>query len=229
MLHMIRSLSRSCMVVALLLTAAAQGQTAPGPLPGWKEVKHVNHGLNYGVVRHNGSCVVGRIAKVSDDAITIQTTAGSKVTVAAKDVLRVEDGDHIYDVIYTARSSWHDVKGMSYNEGEWLVVKTRDGQQHRGHFIEASDSELKLTKVKWAKDAPVFTLPKSDIFSVDYDRIKPVSSDTEYFVHEGLGWMKPEMWPRYLGIGDRMTVSIYDASQPEDNSPLPCREDPRNQ
>lgn len=185
----------------------------------WNNIKHVTRKRNMAVVRYDGTCIIGRIKAVTDGAVTMLTLEGATITTGRPDVMRVEDDNEIYDVVYSGRSSWYDVKGMSHNESEGLKITTKDGKTHEGRFAKATDREVTLLM----KSGNV-TFSKEEVARVEYIRIKPLSAKADYLAHEGLAWMAPEVWPWYLHIGKYLTVRIYEASLPEDDTPLPCRE-----
>jgi len=65
---------------------------------------------------------------------------------------------------------------------------------------------------------------KSGILTVDYLRAKP-ATDALMFVLGEAPWMlifDPEFYYRATGLPGRISIRLYDAAKPEDNSPNVC-------
>jgi hypothetical protein len=123
-----------------------------------------------------------------------------------------------HNFIYSARSSWEDVKHIYPNKLENVKVRLKDGKTITGSTIQASDDRLTLKHLGRTVEAS-----KREIAEVDYIRFKPVSEVHEYVQREGAGlqFLDPKMWQYLLRINAVMPVRIYEASLPEDDSPLP--------
>jgi hypothetical protein len=137
---------------------------------------------------------------------------------AGFDVVRVSDGEHVYDVVYSGRSSWSDVAAIPPNARSYLRVIRKDGSQHEGAAAQVGDSEITLDK----KGKPE-KIQKGDVARVYFVRLKPLSDSARYSDEEHFP-LNPELWPYYWNVGVHMPVLLYDSSAPEDNSKIVCSE-----
>jgi hypothetical protein len=182
----------------------------------WDNLKQVTHRRSYGFVLRDGTCVTGKIVAVAADAVKINQT--TPATLKRSDVVRVSDGEHVYDVVYSGRSSWSDAAGIPPNAKSYLRVVTKDGSQHEGAAARVGDSDITLDK----KGKPD-NIEKSDVARVFYVRLKPMSDSARFSDQETFP-LNPELWPYYWNIGVHMPVLLYDALAPEDNSKIVCSE-----
>ncbi|MGB8494552.1 MAG: hypothetical protein WCE53_09155 [Candidatus Acidiferrum sp.] len=182
----------------------------------WENLRHVTRRRNYTVVDRQSKCAVGRILSVTDHSVTLRTSQTATITVERANVLRVSDGPHTNDMVYSARSSWSDVQSIPKNSRETARVVTKDGKEHEGKILEASEIHLILLlsgkRVELAKD---------DISRVEYVRYKPLSESGQFAAQE-MYFVDPELWPYFLNIGVKMSVRLYDVSMPESNAPIHC-------
>ena len=198
---------------AILIFAA--GAVVASAASDWDVLKVVTHRTTYGFVLRDGTCTTGRIGSVTADSIKISEP--KPLTLKRSDVLRVSDGQHAYDVVYTARSSWSDVAAVPPKETEYLRVLTTDGKRYEGEAAHVTDAGIALNK-----RGKMFMIEKSDIARVYYVRLKPLSDSARYSDEEHFP-LNPELWPYFMNIGVHMDVLLYDASLPEDNSTVACR------
>jgi hypothetical protein len=72
---------------------------------------------------------------------------------------------------------------------------------------------------------------KNEISTVNYIRPSPLS-DSAANSDDELAWMKifdPQLWPKMLHLEPVMSVRLYDASFPEDDSTIVCKNNPWSQ
>jgi hypothetical protein len=96
----------------------------------------------------------------------------------------------------------------------------KSGKKGRGKLLSASD--MALTLESWGKAA---NIRKDDVSTVSYIRAKPLS-DSAAYADDELAWMKvfdPQLWPHLMHLESPLTVPLYDASLPEDDSSIVCR------
>jgi hypothetical protein len=192
----------------------AAGSIALPAATEWDNLKQVTHRRSYGFALRDGTCVTGKIVSVAADSVKINLP--SPATLERSDVVRVSDGNHVYDVVYSGRSSWSDVVGIPPNARSYLRVVTKDDNQHEGAAAQVGDSEITLDK----KGKPE-KIQKGDVARVYYVRLKPLSDSARYSDEEHFP-LNPELWPYYWNIGVHMPVLLYDSSAPEDNSKIVC-------
>ncbi|HEX8927170.1 MAG TPA: hypothetical protein VF786_15325 [Terriglobales bacterium] len=194
-------------------SAAAQGTEKQSS---WEALKHVSHDATF-AYRLNGknSCLYGHIQHVSDNSLTIVTDKRAKIVIPRADIERVYDGLEPNDFIFTIYNSWADVKALdaSMNRKEFVRVVDARGAKHEGRVVKVSDSDI---TVKTANDE--ITVARKDVAWVEYIRLKPVSDNAQQEGHHGV-YVRPELWPYAMGIGPKMTVRVYDSSQPETAQP----------
>jgi hypothetical protein len=197
-------------IVFLLAAGAIAGLAANE----WDNLKRVTHGRSYGFALRDGTCVTGKIASVGEDSVKIKPP--SAATLKRPDVVRVTDGGHVYNVVYSSESSWSDVAGIPPRTTSYLRVVTKDGKQHEGSAGQVGDSEITLDR-----KGKIVKISKSDVARVYYVRQKPLS-DSAAFHDEEHFLLDPELWPYYWNIGVHMPVLLYDSAEPENNSKIAC-------
>ncbi len=118
------------------------------------------------------------------------------------------------DAIFSGRSSWVDVGQLNaLGPRERIVVLTSDGREHAGKSAVIRGDLITLSNAERGE-----TYRKTDIRGVRYVRTKPLTATQEHFVHENISYLDPELWWNGLFLGT-IPVMLYDASEPEDNSP----------
>jgi hypothetical protein len=203
-------------MLARVVFLLAAGATASPAANEWDNLKQVTHRRSYGFALRDGTCVTGKIVSVAVESVKINQP--SAATLERSDLVRVSDGEHVYDVVYSARSSWSDVAGIPPNARSYLRVLTKDGSQHEGAAAQVGDSGITLDK----KGKPE-KIQKSDVARIYYVRLKPMSDSARFSDQETFP-LNPELWPYYWNIGVHMPVLLYDSSVPEDNSKIVCSE-----
>jgi hypothetical protein len=182
---------------------------------GWQKLGTLERNNTYTILLRDGTCQHGRIQKVEPDKLTLK----SGNTIVRSDVVYVGEGLSPHEILYSGRSSWYDVKEVKPGSWENLEIRLKSGKSMKGSVISASDSDLTIKQFGHA-----IKILKQDIAQVNYIRLKPVSETHRYLAQEapGLEFLDPKWWQYLLRIGALQSVRIYDATIPEDNSPLSC-------
>lgn len=125
-------------------------------------------------------------------------------------------------ILFSDRSSWWDVRNSRAASREYLRLELRSGKSVRGLLADSSDYEVELKA-----GAGTVRFAKADIIGVWYSWPTPMPSADQYFIQEsgGLGILAildPRTWPYVVHAPPHESVRLYDASTPEDNSPITC-------
>jgi len=67
--------------------------------------------------------------------------------------------------------------------------------------------------------------PKSDVATIDYLRVKPATDAFMSILGEA-PWilvLDPEFYYRATGLAGRIEVRLYDATKPQDDTPVECK------
>ena len=204
----------------------------------WKEVENLNHRATLTFVENSQSCLYGKIRRVTDDEVVIDT-GKSNVTIAKPNLLRILEGYFPQfkgalpgmQTVYSARSSWSDVSQLgaavksnkpgTYPHIRFLAIVTdKTGKKHQGLVEDVTADSISLKE-----QGRQVVLQKVDVASVAMVREKPLSDRAEYCWDEAIGfeWLCPEVYPRMFHLGNTLEVKLYDASSTEDNSPITCQ------
>jgi hypothetical protein len=186
----------------------------------WENLRRVTWHRTYTFVDHESNCFAGQILTVADQSVTIKRPQAKNITVERQNTLRVTDGRHINDVIYSAKSSWADVEGILPKTKEGVRVRTTSGRKYDGKLASASDTSITLMH-----PGGNINLAKADITQVYYVRYKPLSEGAEHSAQE-MFFVDPRLWPYFLNISAKIPVRLYDSSVPEDNAPVQCKNEP---
>jgi hypothetical protein len=210
------------------LAPRASGQTKVAD-DGWEHVKHLNRDRSFIFVDRQFGCNRGKIADVTDQAISVKRPDHTRFTIGRPDLLQITVSRpgvtgtlDIRGVLFSGRSSWADVKALlpklrPYRREKVRVV-TLNGKEQSGELFEVDDSHLAVLALAQRQQ-----LPKSDVSKVYYITVKQLSDQAEYVFGEDpwLAIFDPEAWPIILGAG-RIPVLLYDSSKPEDDSAIAC-------
>lgn len=189
----------------------------------WEHVKHFHRDRSFVFVDRRFVCNNGRIARVTDRAISLKRPDHTEVTIERKDLLRITVSElRVRGILYSGRSSWVDVASLfqessSYRR-EKVLVATLSGKTQSGQLVEADDSHL--TILTGARRQPI---AKSNVSKVYYITVRQLSDRAEYVFGEDpwLAIFDPEAWPLILGA-NRVPVLLYDSSKPENNEAIAC-------
>lgn len=167
------------------------------------------------------------IASVTDTTLVVNEPHGQPISINRQELLRVNQGDWGAGVLFSSRSSWADVNAVTSLNGRTLrpkiFVETKSGRTQEGTLTSLSDAEIAMDS-----QHNLIHVAKTDISTLSYVTAKPLSSSAAYADDE-LAWMKifdPQLWPKMFGFQGSVRVRLYDASLPEDNSSIVCRNDP---
>jgi hypothetical protein len=194
-----------CSILTLFSAAAP-------PATGWAILHHFTLDRSYSFVIRGQGCFKGRITSVAPDAVDVER-AGQKFTLNRTDVLRIGESAGADNLVYSGRSSWSDLASIRLRRGERLQIRLKDGRQYTPASVAISDSQISFHGR---------TLEKIRVAAVIYQRVKPLSS-TDQRAGEEMPAADPALWPNLLDLAARIQVLVYDASQPEDNSPVTCK------
>jgi hypothetical protein len=128
------------------------------------------------------------------------------------------DVGRVYDVIYNDKSSWSDLKSLAGQEVK--VVKT-GGETYEGQLLITSETQLELDRT-----GGTLEFAKEDIVQVYHLRPKPLTDSEKYSAQKDF-FIDPRLWPYYLKLVPRLPVRLYDSSLPDDNTPVRCENDSR--
>ncbi len=210
-------------LTALLHTAAATQQDEIS----WKNLNQLTHRATFIFVTNTRDCVAGSLKSSNSHSFTVRVRDKSTRTLQRDDLLRVSRGAWAPGVLFSGRSSWLDVVALKSKTLPQLPIRvqvtTKAGQEHEGNLIRVSDEDLTLQT-----DNHELKLPKANISTVSYLVPKPLS-DSAMYADEELVFLKifdPELWPVMFGTQPKLNVPLFDASVPEDNSQVICRDNP---
>jgi hypothetical protein len=224
--------AKLCIIILsgqLMLALQAPGATEPAQQDSWDNLNHVTHRRTYTFVDRGSNCVGGEIVTVTDRSVTLKRLdwlGGTRpkyvtLTIERPNVLRIEDGGDVIDVVYSGRSSWSELQGFQHlGSVEAVLLITKDGKRHKGKLVEVSDKQVKL-----AHSNKTSEITKAEVSQVYYIRSAPISDGAQYTVQE-MGWIglvDPELWPYVLHIPPKISVLLYDSSMPEDDAPVECK------
>ncbi len=187
----------------------SKGQTSP--------LAGVTHSASFKFAERDGTCVYGNVSKTDATSITVQPFEKPPVILQKANLLQVSQGN---DLLYSARSSWTDVSEAILYPHEAFVATLKSGKQVKGKPIKTSPDSITL---KHGLGVNMYT--KSEILSIDYLRIKP-ATDAFIAVLGEAPWMlvfDPEFYYRATGLPGKLTIRLYDATKPEDDSPVVCK------
>ena len=198
----------------------------------WQNLKHITHERYYTVVDRKSNCITGHIVKTNDHELTLKLSNRTYATLDRANVLRVSvsqaapyfpprvqaDVGRVYDVIYNDKSSWSDLKSLA---GQKVKVVKTGGETYEGQLLITSETQLELDRI-----GGTLEFAKEDIVQVYHLRPKPLTDSEKYSAQEDF-WIDPRLWPYYLKLVPRLPVRLYDSSLPDDNTPVRCENDSR--
>jgi hypothetical protein len=172
--------------------------------------------LSLSFMKRDLSCVDGPIAKIEPKVVTVQSQSGP-VAIARQDLLQVSQRGSL---VFSARSSWADVLAVHRRLPESFAVKLRSGTVITDQPLGVTADGFVYKRFLWLKKR----IPKSQIVTVDYLRVKPDSNGFDYFTQEApaLLFFYPESYDRLKGLEGRIPVRLYDVVMRQDDAPLKC-------
>ena len=168
-------------------------------------------------IQKDGACISGPILKIAPKTLTVTQPQKPPILIQRPSLLQASQSDSL---LFSARSSWADVQAVHLLPRESLILKLRNGTQVTGRPSEITDTGILFRYGPFLKK----TYPKTQIATVDYLRLKPVSTAFDEFAQQSpaLLFFYPESYDRVSGLQGRVPVRLYDAIQPEDNTPIKC-------
>ena len=216
--------SSRCYILAFTVLATSVFAPAKSPLDdSWLVLNEITHKRSYMIETRDRKCVWGTIAGVTADHVTakvhIPGSSGSPDTVVfpRDEVLRVTSGRPAY---YSGRSSWSDVRSLQVKGRERLRIVTTAGKSYQvkppyaasdeGIALQILGKSTKVSKSEIAKVYHVVTKPLTDFGEYSLDELGPmIIFDPVWYVYG-------------FHLEPYVSVLLYDASEPEDNSSLQC-------
>lgn len=206
----------------LMLLLASVPVTMPpafGQMPaevddGWGNLRRITRDRNYVVIFRDGHCARGLLVSANDQTIVIAANPGKDLVIKRADVLRVSDTGFAtaHDTIFSARSSWIDVKEAGPKATEYLRIVTKGGAEWKWKQPTISDDFVSFQGKHIAK---------ADIRYVYYVRFRPVTAKEEYLNQEAAGFLAPRLWFNGLMLG-KISVLLYNSELAGDSSSVRC-------
>jgi len=230
---MTTSSASSLLGLTVLTCSIVVSAKTPDQADPWLVLNKITHKRSYEIKTRDRKCVWVTIAEVGTDRLTAKVhTSNSSPTPVYKpaststlktiafpraDVLRVTSERTVY---YSGRSSWSDVGSFKAKGRERLTVITTVGKKYRVRppYAVSDDGITLYSSGKSTK------LLKSEIAQVYEVVIKPLTATGEY-LEEELGPMiifDPDLYVYSLHLEQYVSVLLYNAGDPEDNSPAQC-------
>jgi hypothetical protein len=191
---------------AILLAAAGDG---------WNNLKRVTRDRLYAVILRDGRCKYGTLSSVGEQTIILDTDSGLGVLIKRSQIARVSDNLIApgLEAVFSARSSWLDVKTTAPKGTEYLHIVSKGGDEWKWKRPVISDGSISFEGI---------TIGKADVRYVFYVRSKPLTIYEEYLHEPGFKWLASIPWVGNL-MADKISVLLYDSDLAEDNSPMACR------
>ncbi len=225
----IRSATLVLTALAILATPAISQAKLPKKEDPWLLLNKITHKRTYSIETRDGQCVWARIKAVTPDRLTARD--GQQGSWSADPVVRRFSRDDVVHVgvawadggarlYYSGRSSWIDVALLRTSSRERLNIVTKSGKTYdlKQPYTIADDGIATTSPEKQVD------LPKKDIARIYAIVEKPLTDMQDYDLDE-LGPMiifDPYFYEYKFHLERYIPVLLYDASQPEDNSPAAC-------
>jgi hypothetical protein len=204
--------------IALILLVAQSSSLGSAQLLHHRRPKPVQPtSTSFTFMKKDRSCVGGPITKIDPSSVTIAPSQAPALTLERVDLLQVTQND---SVLFSARSSWRDVEAVHLLAHESFLLGLRSGKTITGRPLRVTDDAMIFKRDIWLKQR----LPKDQIQTVAYLRVKPNSKVFDYFTQEApaLLFFYPEYYDRLSGLEGRIPVRLYDAVMAQNDSTLTC-------
>ncbi len=219
--------TRRILTLALLATSIQAAAQASGQSDPWQVLNKITHKRSYRIQTRDRKCVLGKIKEVTGDGFTAgvyssySSPSPGVVSFRRSDIFRVSVVGPIY---YSGRSSWADVRALHLKGRQRLKIVTTAGKTYViKPPVTISDDAITLQiSGKSTKVA------KSDVAEIYHIVAKPLTDGGEYLDAE-LGPLivfDPDLWVYGLHLEQYVAVLLYNAGEPEDNSPANCEKVP---
>lgn len=184
------------------------------PGDGWNNLKHVTRDRLYAIVLRNGECQFGVLGSIGEQVMVLGTDSSVGLAIKRSQILRVSDNlaAPARTAVFSARSSWQDVRATVLTGGEFLDIVTQQAQEWKWKHPAMADDAIASEGV---------SIRKEDVRYVFYVRSKPLTTDEEYFHQNDLKWITSIPLLGEL-VPTRISVLLYNADLPEDDSPIQC-------
>jgi hypothetical protein len=209
-----RILSLTVAATSIFSWAKSTDQADP-----WSVLSGITHKRSYTIETRDHRCFRGKITRVTTDHLALLDSSHSPdaVIFLRADVWRVVSGRVMY---YSGRSSWSDVSSLRVRGRGRLKIVTRIGKTYNVKPpYTVSDEGITLNAS--GKSA---NIPKSEIAQVYDIVVRPLTDFGDYSLGE-LGPMvvfDPDWYVRSLHLEQHVEVLLYNATEPEDDSPVQC-------
>ncbi|HYK62228.1 MAG TPA: hypothetical protein VEV85_22515 [Bryobacteraceae bacterium] len=185
------------------------------PSDGWNNLKHVTRDRPYAVILRDKQCQYGTLSSVGEQALVLATYTGLGVLIKRSQIARVTDNptEPTRGAVFSARSSWLDVKAAAPKTTEYLHIVTKGGEEWKWKKPTVSNDSITFEQI---------TVGKAEVRYVSYVRFKPLTVEEEFFHQEDLSWLASIPWVSDL-VSRKISVLLYNSDVPEDNSAIACR------
>lgn len=213
--------------LAILATPAISQSELLKEEDSWLLLNKITHKRTYSIETRDGQCIWARIKAVTPDRLTakVHSTGSSHPllkTFNRNDVVHVGVAMWGAELYYSSRSSWADVAILRVGSREQLNIVTKSGKTYDVKQPYTVSNDGVATTVSGKQ----LNLPKNDIARIYAIVEKPLTDQQAYNVDE-LGPMiifDPYFYEYEFHLERYVSVLLYDASQPEDNSPA-CKKE----
>jgi len=194
--------------------------SAAVPARSWPKHRAANpapHSASITFLQKSGACISGPILKIEPKTLTVRQPPNPSILIQRANLLQATQNNSL---LFSSRSSWADVRALHLLPRESLILHLRNGTQVTGRPAEITDTGVLFRYGSFLKK----TYPKTQIATVDYLRLKPDSAAFDDFAQQSpaLLFFYPESYDHVSGLEGRVPVRLYDAIQPEDNTPIKC-------
>jgi hypothetical protein len=185
------------------------------PLGTARNLKHVTRDRLYVFMLRDGQCQYGSLSSVGEQAVVLVTGSELGVLIKRSQIARVSDDltSPARDAVFSARSSWLDVKAAAPKETGYLHIVTKGRDEWKWKHPEVSDDGITFDGI---------TVGKANVRYVFYVRSKPLTVYEEYLHEEDFRWLASIPLLGNLLPG-KINVLLYNSDLAEDNSPMACR------
>lgn len=214
------------LVAIALCSIQAAYSSAQDSYNGWENLSKITHDTQYSILEKDRSCYFGKIVQVSESSLQwrdlpTQTNRNPATrTIQRSDIVLIsESGASIHDSVFSGRSSWNSLKEAApKGPREYLLIVSKSSDHHKSKKFVVNEDSIVLQDS--GKDVAI---AKSNVAQVYYVRVKPATDNEKYLAQEA-----PFLWPKFwFGplFFTTLPVLLYDASMPENNTPLTCKAD----
>jgi len=209
----------------VLATSIFSSAKSPDQVEPWLVLNKITHKRSYEIETRDRKCTWATITEVTPDHLTAKvhplnsSRSLDTVIFPRADILRVTSGPVVY---YSGRSSWSDVSSLRARGRERLKIITTVGKSYKvkppytvsdeGITLHTSGESTKVSKSEIAQVYDVVAKPLTDFGEYSVDELGPmIIFDPDWVVYR-------------LHLEQYVSVLLYNAGDPEDNSPAQCVE-----